>query len=655
MPQSVEGYGQRPDLKRASGENAWGKAAWLSRRLVGIPHGVSMHCGGVVLTPGAISRHVPTVISNKGQPTIQWEKDGTEDMGLVKIDLLGNRSLAVIRDAVQAVARDYGMTEERVIPGDPTEDEATQDLMRRGDTFGVFYMESPAMRLLLAKARQGDFGHAVIHSSIIRPAANAFITEYLDRLHGKTWEPEHPLLTGVFDETYGIPVYQEDVVKLAMALAGYDYASADKIRKALGKRDAHERLSAAWPDLADACRARGVDEATLNRFWDTLMSMTGYSFCKPHSASYAQVSYEAAYLRAHYPAHFISAVLSNGGGFYSTQAYVSEAMRLGLRVLGPDVNRSEAAWRAEGPGAVRVGLSAIAGLTRQAVVTALVAREMGYLSLEDFQARTRLHADDTRRLALVGALDALAPGLNRPQILWRMGQLAQEAGAGMGYIEAAPRQRAVPARPTTRRTLPAPMEAVAADGGLFAVRPIAVVDVPLPVCERLLPAKVGALCPATSARTAQVMASESPAPPPPRLPAYTVRERQEAEYAALGFLLGGHPLSLYEDRIQEGIAARRRRKVPVFIPAARMGDHVGKMVTLLGWPVTAKIVETKHGDAMIFQSFEDYDALFETVLFPKEFQRYYRLLSVAQPLWVTGRVEEEFGVATLTVLAIEAV
>jgi DNA polymerase-3 subunit alpha/error-prone DNA polymerase len=404
----------------------WNLAERLAERLVGIPHCLSMHCGGVVMAPGTIARIVPTIMSRKGQPTIQWEKDGAEDMGLVKIDLLGNRSLAIIRDAVKAIAKDTGTSEEDVIPINPEDDPATRRLVERGDTFGVFYLESPAMRLLMAKARRGDFAHAVIHSSIIRPAANAFINEYLERLHGKSWQPEHPLLAGLFDESYGIPVYQEDVVKLAMALAGYDYARADGIRKCLGKHDARERLAAAFPELAGAARARGVDEATLAGFRRTLMSMIGYSFCKPHSASYAQVSYEAAYLRAHHPAYFMAAVLSNGGGFYSAQAYVSEAMRLGLQVLGPDVNRSEPTWRAEGRGAIRTGLMMISGLSRAAIAAVVATREKGgrYIDLEDFLQRVSTASDDRRRLALVGALDDLAPELNRPQILWRAGQNA---------------------------------------------------------------------------------------------------------------------------------------------------------------------------------------------------------------------------------------
>lgn len=587
----------------------WNEVGVLARRLMGKPHGLSMHCGGVIISPGTLCRSVPTIVSRKGQPTIQWEKDGAEDMGLVKIDLLGNRSLAVIRDAIQAIARDTGVAEDNVIKDDPTEDAATRDLVRRGDTFGVFYFESPSMRLLMAKAQKDDFKHAVIHSSIIRPAANAFINEYLERARNgkdrKSTESEY--FKDLFDESYGIPVYQEDVVKLAMALCDYDYARADGIRKCLGKRDAYARLTEEFQDMKAAARAKRVDEETIQGFWRTLMSMTGYSFCKPHSASYAQVSFEAAYLRAHYPAYFISAVLSNGGGYYTVQSYVSEAMRMGLRVLGPDVNASGIKWRAEGKGAVRTGLMTLSGLSRSAMRTIVDERERGgrYTGLEDFFLRVRIHADDLRRLALVGGLDSLAPDLNRPQILW-----CTARGAEAGAMEPA-------------------AVGISANGSLFAQRPTRPA---LPHVEMLAPLP------------------EYLRPPP--LSDYTKRQRLEAEYDTLGFLPGFHPMALYEDEIRESARVFRGRTNPIPTRAGRIHRHVGRLVTILAWPVTAKLVETKHGDAMMFQSFEDDEALCEAVVFPEEFRRYHRLLGTVQPLWVTGKVLEEFGVASLQVLAV---
>ncbi len=579
MPQKASAYATLPDLEAArpavrNSTDPWDEALRLAENLVGLPRGISMHCGGLVVVPQAMAALVPVEVSAKDQPLIQWEKDGAEALGLVKIDLLGNRSLAVIRDAVGDVAAELGIPRNDVLAGDPADDPATRGAVARGETMGCFYIESPAMRLLQQKARRGDFEHLVIHSSIIRPAANDFIREYLERLHGKPWAPFHERLCGVFDETYGIPVYQEDVVKLAIALAGFDYARADSLRKCLGKQDAARRLQERFGEYRQGCRDHGVDEATVERTWATVMSMTGYSFCKPHSASYAQVSFEAAYLKVHHPAAFMAAVLSNGGGYYSAQAYVAECQRMGLRVLAPDVNASRGSYAPEN-GAVRVGLNAIANLTAQGVGHVLTERRQrgAYASLADFIDRVHLSPEDLRHLALVGALDSLAPGLNRPQILWLTQQWTQRPGKDT----------------------------------LFS------------------PPRV------------QV----------PQLPPYSLSQRYEAEYAALGFIPGAHPLILYEDVLR---AVRHR-----YIPIARMPEFIGRRVTILGWPVTAKVVETKQGEAMVFYSFEDFDSIIETALFPRAYRRYHRTLQTAKPFLLTGRVEEEFAVVTLNVQEMEEV
>ncbi|MCC8165237.1 MAG: DNA polymerase III subunit alpha [Planctomycetes bacterium] len=588
-------------LGRTKGD--WQRIASESTRLIDIPHTMSMHSGGVVMTPGELSRTVPVFTSRKGHPTIQWEKDGTEDMGLVKIDLLGNRSIAVIRDAVRYISRDKGIPEHTIIPPDPSTDEKVRRLVETGNTFGVFYIESPSMRLLMAKARRGDFEHAVIHSSIIRPAANAFINEYLRRLHGGKWKPDHPCLEHVFDETYGIPVYQEDIVKFTMALCNYDYVKADRVRKCLGKRDAKARLTEMWPEMVEAARANNVDDKVLTTFWRSLMFMTGYSFCKPHSASFAQVSFESAYIRAHYPAYFIAGVLSNEGGYYAARSYVSEAMRLGLQVLGPNVNRSFRDWRAEGDTAIRTGFMAILGFSREGTEAIINEREKNgrYTDLADFLNRVMLDDDDIRRLAVTGAFDSIGGGLNRPQILWVAGQ-----------------DRSV------KRDVPA-----SATGSLFAAATIGsgkndTAD-DRPVLEELTV---------------------------PELPDYSRQERLEAEYASLDFIPGHHPMELFREDILEEARELARHSKPRLIRAGDLKKHVGEVVIVMVWPVAAKIVETKHGDAMMFQTFEDPVSLCETVIFPEEFKRYHRVLGTLQPLWVTGKVMEEFDVATLQIYAV---
>jgi DNA polymerase-3 subunit alpha/error-prone DNA polymerase len=212
----------------------WGEMLDIAKKIEGLPRGLSMHCGGLVITPERMDRYTPVETSVDGYPLLSWEKEGAEAAGFVKIDLLGNRRLAVIRDALSNL-------EEKGIFIDrdtwrPVEDTATIEALSRGDSMGVFYIESPAMRQLQKKTGAGDFDHIVIHSSIIRPAANKFINEYVRRLKGGAWEPLHSRLSHILDETYGILCYQEDVSKAAVALAGFDEAEADALRKVIAKK-----------------------------------------------------------------------------------------------------------------------------------------------------------------------------------------------------------------------------------------------------------------------------------------------------------------------------------------------------------------------------------------------------------------------------------
>ena len=210
----------------------------------------------MVITPGPISDYVPIQRAPKGVPIIQWEKDAAEDAGLVKIDLLGNRSLGVIRDAVAELrVNRIPFDESR---WEPEDDFSTQEALAQGRTMGCFYIESPAMRLLQQKSKVGDFEHLVIHSSIIRPAANEFIREYIRRLHGGNWEPIHPCMAEVLDETFGIMVYQEDVSRVAMAVAGFSHAEADRLRKVMSKKDRDHQLKDFHKRFLAGARERGV-------------------------------------------------------------------------------------------------------------------------------------------------------------------------------------------------------------------------------------------------------------------------------------------------------------------------------------------------------------------------------------------------------------
>jgi len=576
----------------------WPQVLELAARVIGTPRLLSVHPGGMVITPRPISEYAPVELAVKevlqGEPgrlaparvpIVQWEKDGTEESGLVKIDLLGNRSLAVIRDAVACAAQNGRPIDEA--RWEPEDDLATQAAVASGATMGCFYIESPAMRLLQQKTGKGDFPHLVIHSSIIRPAANEFIREYVRRLRGGRWEPIHPLLEDVLDETFGIMVYQEDVSRAAVALAGFSHAEADGLRKVLSKKDRHRRLPDYARRFADGARARGVTHEQLERVWAMMMSFQGYSFCKPHSASYARVSFQAAYLKVHYPAEFMAAVISNGGGFYSAFAYASEARRMGLRLAPPCVCRGEDAWRGRGS-RLRAGLMSVKGLgqrTRERVV-ALRARRP-FASVEDFLERVCPDVEEARALVHAGACDALAaPGEDRSGLLWRCLSWHRRRGA-------APR------------------------GG---------------------PRAPGA----TKARSdldLDLFSRAAPVPEPPPLPAADQRSRLRRQFAALGFLCDRHPMELFA-------AALRGREV---VKAAHLSRRVGRRVCCAGWLITGKLVPTKKGEPMEFLTFEDETGVVETTFFPRAYRAFCHILDWNRPFVLWGKVEQDFGAVTLTV------
>lgn len=407
----------RPEFRHMDFPQPWPAIMAYAQAIIGTPRTLSVHPGGIVITPDPIDFYVPVETAPKGVPIIQWEKDGAEQAGLVKIDLLGNRSLGVIRDSIHSIKTSNGRFNDFDFL-DPEDDYETQQTIAQGNTMGCFYIESPAMRLLQKKAKVGDFAHVVIHSSIIRPAANDFIQEYIKRLHTGVWKPLHPLLEDALDETFGIMVYQEDVSKVAVKLAGFTHAAADGLRKIISKKDKELELADYHERFKNGALAKGVCPKDIQLIWDMITSFSGYSFCKPHSASYARVSFQAAYLKTHFPAEFMAAVISNQGGFYATFAYVSEAARLNVKLLSPDVNHSDIQWKGCHY-TLRVGFMSIRDLCAKTMETIVMARKKAcFSSLEDFFVRVEPREDEIRGLVHSGSLDSLDDTANRAAILW---------------------------------------------------------------------------------------------------------------------------------------------------------------------------------------------------------------------------------------------
>jgi error-prone DNA polymerase len=593
-----------PNFRGLNLPDIWGTLAREAQPLVGVPRHLSLHPGGVVIVPTALTDYVPVERGVKELdghpdltvPVIQFEKDGAEDAGLVKIDLLGNRSLAVIRDAIAAVRQHTGEVIDYT-SSDPDDDEQTRALFRTGQTMGVFYTESPASRLLCAKSRAETFELLVLNTSIIRPASNRFIKLYLERLHGAPYEPLDPSLRDTLAETFGVMVYQEDVVNVCATFAGMPLSTGDGLRKALSKKRPIKQLAAYAEEFFAGAARRGRNPEIAVRVWEMVMSFAGYSFCKGHSCSYIRVAQHSCYLRAHHPAEFMAAVLANGGGFYHPFAYIAEAMRMGLTVHRPDVNASEFRCTGQG-GDLRIGFQFIKGLSADAVER-IGGAARPFTSFEDFRTRTGLRHDDLRLLVKVGALDSIAGGMTRPMLLWA---IDAEASAHEKAPEAVSvvRGRLATARPRTTDTAT----------GASANPPISLSD-------------LGAVPPAA----------------PPRLREYDTERRRRAEYELLSFTTESHPMALFREQL-----ARFR-----VVPSTEAHRHVGKTVLMAGMLTTAKPVHTAKDEPMEFATFDDGHGLIEAVLFPRVYQDRGHVLFDQGPFLFRGKVEEEFGAITLTI------
>ena len=513
-------------------------------------------------------------------------------MGLVKIDILGNRSLAVIRDALADLAKQGTVIDE--LTWHPAEDPATQALVARGDTQGCFYIESPAMRQLLAKAGSGDFDRLVVASSIIRPAAASWIAEYLHRLHHHRrtgrhedhWYP-HPALRGLLSETFGILSYQEDVMLAAQAVAGFDERQANQLRKALGHFDTGNRLLRYRDEFIRGGTARGGSPQAVESVWDMIASFSGYSFAKAHSASYAQVSFEAAWLKAHAPAAFLARVIANEGGFYTAAAYAEEARRRGIRLMHPSVVLSD--WRTapDGPDAIRLGLHLVLLLSQAKAERIIEQRDMApFAGIGDFAKRCVIDARTLLSLARVGALADLRPDLHHAQVLW----LTQTIGL-MGVHRGRGRPRTVGLEESGQgRLFPAPEWT----------------DPAVPVLRRL-----------------------------------TETEEAWQRYQALGICVDHHPIAF----VTEPRGPRRCADVTT-------GEH-GEWCEVVGMVIASRRVAARDAKGksrpMSFASIEDETGLIETTWFPDCYRACGAAVESGLPLRVRGRIQIEFGNRTLTV------
>lgn len=618
------------------------------------PHHLSIHVGGVLISEKPLTHYTALHLPPKGFATTQFSMLEAEDLGLYKFDILSQRGLGHIRDAVELVGKAQ-VTSLKTQDNRPDSDQLDacdlniescdfreavdihaierfkhdpkiNELLRTGDTIGCFYVESPAMRMLLKKLGVQDYPTLVAASSIIRPGVSqsGMMREYILRHRDPERRKQaHPAMYKIMPDTYGVMVYQEDVIKVAHLYAGLTLAEADILRRGMsGKYRSRKEFERVQERFFSNCKAKGYPEHESSEIWRQIESFAGYSFAKGHSASYAVESYQSLYLKAYHPLEFMVAVANNFGGFYHTEFYLHEAKRAGAVVEAPCVNRSEelCALHAAGPwplaagpqsepaasgqrqGArIFLGLRNIKSLeaTTAHLVLAERKRNGPFADLPDLLKRVPLSPEQARILIRVGALRFT--GRTKPQLLWDLTLL--HPGAKHDPV------------PDLFVTKPPPTKLPTLEHFDLSDAYDELELLGFPLCDPFLLA---------ACRSEDQMIG-----------------RSASENAGKADV-GTEPVTR---------TTTTRNALPDIL-ARDMPTHIGRRVSMLGYVVHVKPTRTGTGERMSFGSFIDRNGDFwDSTQFPSVEAKYpFRGRGVYR---LTGRVEEEFGHCSLSVEHVE--
>ena len=465
----------------------------LARRIEGLPRNISIHAAGVVIAKEPLASQVPVWVS-EGTLVTEFDKDDVEALGLLKMDFLGLRTLTIIADTVRHVRTSHGI--ELDVDAIPLVDEKTSQMLCNGDTGAVFQMESAGMTNLVKDLQPKGFVDLIPTVALYRPGplGSGMVTDFIDGLHGKKEVVYmHPLLEPILKETFGVVLYQEQVMQIVQVLAGFSLGQADLLRRAMGKKK-HDLLMAQKEIFLQGCAKNGLETSLANHIFDLLTHFADYGFNKSHSAAYGLLAWQTAYLKAHYPVEFMAGVLTSiMDKTDKIPVYIQLCRQMGIKILPPDINSSAATFGIE-DGAIRFGLAAVRNVGENAIVSMERVRAEGgkFRSLVDFCARVDMRAVNKRALESLikcGAFDGI--GTERNQLLASLDAAMQDA---------ARRQRDV----------------LSGQGGLFGEE--------------------------TMEEVQQIAVSAD-------VPPSTTRERLTWEKEATGFYITGHPLDDYSDTL----------------------------------------------------------------------------------------------------------
>jgi DNA polymerase-3 subunit alpha len=553
----------------------------VAGRLEGLARNSSVHAAGVVISPEPLKNIVPLYRTNREEIVTQYDMNGLEKLSLLKMDFLGLTTLTIIEDALKLIERRHGV---KIVPDElPLDDPAAYEIFGKGFTSGVFQFESPGMRDILRRYQPTRIEDLTALNALYRPGPiqGGMLDDFIERKHGrKAIQYDLPELRDILEETYGVILYQEQVMQISSRLAGYSLGDADILRRAMGKKKPEEMAKQRERFLKGAAE-RGFPPKKSEKIFDLMEQFAGYGFNKSHSAAYAFLAYVTGYLKAHYPVDFMAALLtSETGNVSKIVKYINECREMNIRVLPPDVNASEFSFtpvRDEQGDAIRFGLGAIKNVGPSAVESIIKARaEHGrFRSIWQFCERVDLTAINRRVMesfVRAGAMDSLE------------GTRAQLLLALDGAIEAGTR---------------AARDRYSGQAGLFGEP-----------------------------------AADHPEPPLPRANDWTLREKLQGEKELLGFYVTGHPLDHYEDKIAE-LASHDSTKME--------GLDKGAEVALCGMVTAIQRKRNREGKPWLSFVIEDRNGAVEAMLFASQYETLQHLLVEDQAVLVRGSALPEEG------------
>jgi error-prone DNA polymerase len=446
-----------PDAQRKLLSPRWHAFAELCHEIAGLPRHISQHPGGMVISSRPLIELVPVQpAAMAGRQMCQWDKDSCADAGFLKIDLLGLGMLSAVEDCVDQIARATRPAPTFDLSRIPLDDPAVYDDIQQADTVGAFQIESRAQMQSLLRTRPETIEDLTVQVALVRPGPiqGKAVHPYVDHRQRLREDPDfeppvdHPLLADCLRSTLGVVVFQDQVLEVAIALAGFSVGEAEGLRRAMSRKRSHDALEAYRGRFVEGALAKGVDEETANLVYDKLVGFSGFGFPKSHAAAFGLLAYQSSWLRHYYPAEFLCALLNaQPMGFYPPATLVRDGQRRGVETRPPDVNISAAKCSVE-DGAVRIGIDYVNGIAEEDAKALVFERERcgAFVSIRDLAQRTQLSEHGLETLIVAGACDCF--GLPRRQLLWQLGLV--------------PRTRNVPGSGGDERQLPLPLDPTAA-------------------------------------------------------------------------------------------------------------------------------------------------------------------------------------------------